>query len=178
MQDTDRRVSTRKPLPIAVYLVVDGIRHPGTLRDLSMAGAGFSDPVLAVRLALKQEQEAILEIPPDSGDDQPLRLPGRVVHAVGGLRPRLGLKFDTMESEKARRLIERLGRATAASQPTSSGKPAATATTSGAAELNFVLIEPREGEKKERAYVTTLLVAAVIIALFLFLLLMLSRITL
>ncbi len=177
MQDTDRRVSTRKPLPIAVYLVVDGIRHPGTLRDLSMAGAGFSDPVLAVRLSLKPEQEALLEIPPDSGDDEALRLPGRVMHATGGLRPRLGLKFEPMERDKARRLIERLGRASAATVA-SAPKATEAGPTSSAAELNFVLIEPREGEKKGRAYLTTLLLGAVIIALFLFMLLMLSRITL
>ncbi len=172
---SDRRVSTRKPLPISVYVIADGVRHPGTLRDLSMAGAGFSDPVLAVRLEVEQAQDVVLEIPPDEADDAPIRLPGVVVHSSTGLRPRLGIQFGPLDSPLSRRLIERLGRAGHARVEEQMRKVSGPSGRQTAAEMNMVLIEPNPDEKKGRAVLTSLLVGALIVAAFLLMLIFLSK---
>ena len=175
MDDTDRRVSTRKPLPISVYLIVDGVRHPGQLRDLSMAGAGFSDPVLAVRLKLDLGQDAILEIPPGDPQDTVLRLPGVVAHSSSGLRPRLGIKFQRMAPEIASRLVERLGRANQPAEPTA--PDVHSPVRDGAAELHFVAVESGHKESKTLATLSSLLIGGVVIVLFILMLMLLSRIT-
>jgi hypothetical protein len=171
----DRRVSTRKPLPISVYVIADGVRHPGTMRDLSMAGAGFSDPVLAVRLEVEQAQDVVLEIPPDDVDDAPIRLPGVVVHASSGQRPRIGIKFGPLDPPLSRRLIERLGRAGHARPEAQIRAQNRGAGRQTAAELNMVLIEPNPDEKKGRAVLTSLMVGGLIIAAFLLMLIFLSK---
>lgn len=172
---SDRRVSTRKPLPISVYVIADGVRHPGTLRDLSMAGAGFSDPVLAVRLEVEQGQDVVLEIPRDEVDDAPIRLPGVVVHSSSGLRPRLGIKFGPLDEPLSRRLIERLGRAGHARVEAQMRSGSGITGRQTAAELNMVLIEPNPDEKKGRAMLTSLLVGSVIVAAFILMLVFLSK---
>jgi hypothetical protein len=174
----DRRVSTRKPLPISVYVIADGVRHPGTMRDLSMAGAGFSDPVLAVRLEIEEAQDVVLEIPPDEEDDAPIRLPGVVVHSSGGLRPRLGIKFGPLDAALSRRLIERLGRAGHARAQTQMKTGGGSSGQQTASEMNMVLIEPNPDEKKGRAVLTSLLVGTVIVAAFILTLVLLSKIEL
>lgn len=171
----DRRVSTRKPLPVDVTVICDGIRHPGTLRDLSMAGAGFSDPVLAVRLVAQPGQEIVLEIPPDEVDDSPIRLPGEVVHNSSGLRPRLGIKFGPLDVALARRLVERLGRAGHTRAAAASTLSDAGSARVSAAEMNMVLIEPNPDERKGRAVLTSLVVGGVIIVAFILMLVFLSR---
>ncbi len=171
----DRRVSTRKPLPVDVTVICDGVRHPGTLRDLSMAGAGFSDPVLAVRLVAEPGQSVVLEIPPDGVDDAPIRLPGEVVHTSSGLRPRLGIKFESLDAVISRRLVERLGRAGHAQTVAASSGGARTSARSSAAEMNMVLIQPNPDEKKGRAVLTSLALGGVIIAAFILMLVFLSK---
>jgi len=175
MDGNDRRVSTRKPLPISVYLIVDGVRHPGQLRDLSMAGAGFSDPVLAVRLKLELEQDVILEIPADDASEEVLRLPGVVAHSSSGLRPRLGIKFQQMAPEIASRLVLRLGRASAGSESRTSG--VRSSVRDSGAELHFVAVESGHKESKTLARFSSVLIGAVVIGLFILMLVLLSRIT-
>lgn len=174
MQDTDRRISTRKPLRIGVTLVVDGLRTPGTLRDLSMAGAGFSDPVLTVQLNLDIGQLVILEIPGESREEKAMRLPGEVVHAKIGLSPRMGIRFRSMEPELSQRLLERLGRVNPGTSPSGEARQ----TNAPHKKLDFVLIEPRKDERKGRAVLTMAVLGAIIIASFVYLLLQLSNITL
>lgn len=176
MDSTDRRVSTRKPLPISVYLIVDGVRHPGQLRDLSMAGAGFSDPVLAVRLKLELGQDAVLEIPPADSQDAVLRLPGVVAHSSSGLRPRLGIKFQRMAPEIATRLVQRLGRVQHSSSGSRDSGVRRPVRESGA-ELSFVAVESGRKETKTLATLSSVLIGSVVIVLFILMLLLLSRIT-
>jgi hypothetical protein len=167
MSDDERRGSTRKSLPIGVYLVVDGVRHPGTLRDLSADGAGFADPVLAVRLDLTAAQEVQVEIPGELEGQAAMRLPGKVAHVSAGLRPRLGIRFADLDADQARELSTRLGRTTEDAPDTSVAEPTR--------DLRFVLVEPSRKEEKGRAIVTTALLGVVVVAALLILLFALSR---
>jgi len=176
MDSTDRRVSTRKPLPISVYLIVDGVRHPGQLRDLSMAGAGFSDPVLAVRLKLELEQDVILEIPKDGTESAELRLPGVVAHSSGGLRPRLGIRFQPMAPEIASRLVQRLGRRPPSSDGGRTSGERSNVRESGA-ELSFVAVESGHKERKGLTTFASFAIGTVVVVLFILLLVFLSKLT-
>lgn len=203
MGDGERRIASREPLPVGVYVVVDGVRHPGTLRDLSTSGAGFSDPVLAVRLNLEAHQKLFLEIPPENPGPDPLRLPGEVAHVSAGLRPRLGIQFDALDQATLERLHRRLGRKVA---------PASTARSRGSydpdsrpsrgsydpdsrrsrgsydpdmrqpeeerPQFRYVLIEPAKNENKSYAVVTAVVIGIVVIAGFLGMLIALSKIEL
>ena len=166
MSDRDRRVSLRRPLPVGVYLVVDGVRHPGTLRDLSSGGAGFADPVLAVRLELHPEQRVEIEIPPELEGEEVLRLPGEVAHVAAGLRPRLGIQFRALDSDLLSRLIARLGREVP-------GRRSADGDEAG--DMRFVLIEPSHPVARGRALITTISLGAVVVLVLLLLLALLSR---
>lgn len=178
MSEGERRREHREPLPVGVYLIVDGVRHPGTLRDLSMSGAGFNDPVLAVRLNLHQAQDVVLEIPPDSPGPPPLRLPGEVAHVSSGLRPRLGIRFEPLEQGTLRRLNERMGRKAPGAPASSSDlHPAATRRSldpdleekravAKEREFRFVLIEPTKRERGNNTLIWALLVGAIVVAAF------------
>ncbi len=178
MAEGERRREHREPLPVGVYLIVDGVRHPGTLRDLSMSGAGFSDPVLAVRLNLHQGQNVVLEIPPDTPGPPPLRLPGEVAHVSSGLRPRLGIRFEPLEPETLRRLNERMGRKAPGAPAGSSDLQPARArgsvdpdledrrSAAEAREFRFVLIEPTKRERGNSTLIFALVIGAIVCAAF------------
>jgi len=179
MAEGERRREHREPLPIGIYVIVDGVRHPGTLRDLSMSGAGFSDPVLAVRLNLHQGQKVVLEIPPDSPGPPPLRLPGEVAHVSSGLRPRLGIRFEPLEPETLRRLNERMGRkpAPGPSERPSDLQPASPRASvdpeleekraaAEAREFRFVLIEPAKRERENTTIIWAVVIGLIVIGAF------------
>jgi hypothetical protein len=180
MSEGERRREHREPLPIGVYLIVDGVRHPGTLRDLSMSGAGFSDPVLAVRLNLHQAQTVVLEIPPDSPGPPPLRVPGEVAHVSSGLRPRLGIRFEALDPEILRSINERMGRkAPAAPEASHTGdlKPAMRRGSvdpdledkraqAESREFRFVLIEPTKRERGNSTMIWALIIGALVVGAF------------
>ncbi len=168
MSDDERRGSKRRSLPVGVYLVVDGVRHPGTLRDLSTDGAGFADPVLAVRLDLSARQNVQIEIPGELDGQPPLRLPGEVAHVSAGLRPRLGIRFSELTDEQSRDLNTRLGRAGREIPP--DGEPG-----EPARDLRFVLVEPTRVETRGRAIATTALLGLVVVMALMILLLALAR---
>ncbi len=203
MGEGERRIASREPLPVGVYVVVDGVRHPGTLRDLSTSGAGFSDPVLAVRLNLEAHQKLVLEIPPETPGPEPLRLPGEVAHVSAGLRPRLGIQFDALDQPTLERLHRRLGRRAApAAKPTSSRSYDPDTRPSKASydpdarrsrgsydpdlqqagderpQFRYVLIEPAKNENKSYAVLTAVIIGAIVVAGFLGMLVALSKIEL
>ncbi len=173
MSSSDRRISTRRALPVGVYLVVDGVRHPGTLRDLSTGGAGFADPVLAVRLDLRAQQRVDLEIPGEAAGEETLRIPGEVAHVAVGLRPRLGIQFTGLPDLLKDKLVTRLGRQAAQSRQAAAG---GTATEESEGSLRFVLIEPTRAENRGKALVTTFVLGVFVVLSLLVLLLVASRI--
>lgn len=172
MTGSDRRDNTRKPLPVGVYLVVDGVRHPGTLRDLSSGGAGFADPVLAVRLDLVSGKRVEVEIPGDLAGEEALRLPGTVAHVAGGIRPRLGIRFGVLDGDAEARLMARLGRPI---EDSSSGHPGDGALDGEEGrDLRFVLVEPTRTGNQGRALLTTFALGAVVVLALLLLLYVVS----
>ena len=91
---------------------------------------------------------------------------------AGGIRPRLGIRFEELGGASEDRLLARLGRQTA---PPDGGDSAGVSTDAAAdRDLRFVLVEPTRAENRGRALVTIFALGTIVVLALLLLLYLVS----